>query len=119
MKTRTAPCRIGGVEMDLPLERGIKIHPVVQATKGTGLGGYYKPSFYHNRWPWKHMRNNDSVLIPYMHARYDHILSSFKVYAKHHNGMCFVVRSLNEGIRVWRKDNFAGSKKTVDRPKLG
>ena len=119
MKPRTAPCRIGGVDMDLPLERGIKIPPVVQATPGTGLGGYYKHSTAPNRWPWKHMRNNDSVLIPYRHARYDHIRSSFCAYAKFHPGMRFVVRSLNEGIRVWRKDNFAVSKKTVDRPKLG
>lgn len=115
MKPRTVPCRIGGVEMYLPLERGIKIQPIEY--KHRNRGDYLESGPPYNRWPWKHMRNHDSVLIPYHYVRSDHVTSSARSYALNNPGIKFVVRSLDSGIRVWRKDIFTDGKKPIDRTK--
>lgn len=116
MKPRTAPCRIGGVEMDLPLERGVKIPPIDYTFRGVRRRAG-KPSRFGNKWPWKQMRNHESLLIPWGFASSIEMMRSACEHSRYHPGMKFIFRSFNEGMRVWRKDSVSHPKKHVDTQK--
>lgn len=109
MKPRTAPCRLGGVEMDLPLERGLKIPPIDYTARGVSNRAV-KTSRLGNKWPWKHMRNHESVLIPWGLVSSGSVLKSACEHGRYNTGVKFVFRSFDDGMRVWRKDS-------VSRPK--
>ena len=115
-KPRTASCRIGGVEMDLPLERGVKIPPIDYTDKVT-LRIVLAKSRLRNIWPWKRMRNHESLLIPWGFASSVEMIRSACALSQYHPGMKFIFRSFNEGMRVWRKDSVSHPKKPIDRPK--
>lgn len=117
MKPRTAPCRIGGVEMDLPLERGVKIPPIDYTHRGVrrSVGNQ---SRFGNKWPWKFMQNHESVLIPWGLASSVSAMKSACEYGRYHTGIKFVFRSFALGMRVWRKDSVSHPKIAVDRPKV-
>ena len=116
MKPRTASCRIGGVEMDLPIERGIKIPPIDYTDKGT-LRVVLAKSRLRNIWPWKQMRNHESLLIPWGFASSVEMMRSACEHSRYHPGMKFIFRSFNEGMRVWRKDSVSHPKNMLTHKK--
>lgn len=116
MKQRKAIFRIGGIIMNVPLERGIKIPPI-DYTARSGLRIVWAKSRLRNIWPWKHMRNHESLLIPWGFASSVEMMRSACEHSRYHPGMKFIFRSCNEGMRVWRKDSVSHPKNLLTGPR--
>ncbi len=97
--SRKIKCQLALCDLTLVAKKGVPMPPRMARPPHAKEG--QASSFTHNEWPWKLMRADESVLIPWGYIPVNRIINSINGYCKNASGAMFSFRSTAFGLRVW------------------
>lgn len=98
---RRLRCTIGGKDWTLQAVKGVPVVPRSRHAKRPPEAYRGKKSVTPNRWPWRKMQADESILIHWGYVTVIDMINSLNGYCKNANGASFCYRSTPIGLRVW------------------